>query len=119
VRTIRETVNIPGLGSRSMTFRFTFPEKFEKEHEIVLRGIKEFIENGEQLGDVDIDNFLMEFFLLREEDLGEFYRAYYIAVLRRIDAPGTECLSVYRFVIDYKDLNVTIDDVSHLANISR
>ncbi|NPB00014.1 MAG: hypothetical protein GXO10_01430 [Crenarchaeota archaeon] len=119
MRTIRETVNIPGLGSRSMIFKFTFPEKFEKEHEIILKGIKEFIENGEQIGDIDIDNFIIEFFLLREEDLGEFYRSYYIAVLRRVDAPGTECVSVYRFIIDYRDLTVTVDDVSNLANISR
>ncbi|NPA22676.1 MAG: hypothetical protein GXO23_00050 [Crenarchaeota archaeon] len=119
MRVLKESVNIPGIGSRSVSFRFSFPEKFEREYEIVMRGIKEFIENGEQLGDVDVDNFIIEFFLLREEDLGEFYRSYYVAVLRRIDAPGTECVAVYRLVIDYRECTVSIDDVSNLAGISR
>ncbi len=119
MKTLRENVIIPGLGSRSVMFQFNFAEKFEKEYEIIMKGIKEFIENGEQLGDIDIDNFIMEFFLLREEDLGEFYKSYYIAVLRRLDAPGTECIAVYRFIIDYQTSKVIVDDVTQLAGITR
>ncbi len=119
MKTLKEKVNIPGLGSKVVEFHFNFPEKVEKEHDIITKGIKELIEQGEQIGDIDIENFIIEFFLLREEDLGEFYRSYYIAVLRRIDAPGTECVAVYRFVIDYKQCKITIDDVSNLAGIVR
>jgi len=62
MKVLKDSVTIPGLGSRSMTFKLNFPEKFENEYKVVIDAIKYFIENGEQVGDVDIGNFIVEFF---------------------------------------------------------
>ncbi len=119
---VKESVNVPGLGSRSFTFEIDIPEDKQvimNEIRIIVEAVKEFIENGEQLGDVQVGDFIVEFYFLREEDLGEYYRAYYVASIRGVDEPGTECRAVYRIVIDYERQRVLIQDVSALAGLEQ
>ncbi len=120
--TIRESVNVPGLGSRSFTFEIDLPEDRQvvnNEIRIIVDAVKEFIENGEQLGDIQVGDYIIEFYFLREEDLGEYYRAYYVASIRGVDEPGTECKAVYRIVIDYEKQRVLIQDASSLAGLEQ
>ena len=58
-----ENINVPGLGLRRFLIRIHIDQNklLKDELKMIKHAIKEFIENGEQIGDVDFGNYVLEF----------------------------------------------------------
>lgn len=114
-----ENINVPGLGLRRFLIRIHIDENklLKDELKMIKHAIKEFIENGEQIGDVDFSNYVLEFMYVKEIDLGEAYEAHFIGVLREIEEPGYTCKAVYKIVINYQNYTVDVYDISFIADL--
>jgi len=126
--TLRESINVPDVGSRSFTIEVQIPEETQivpNEIKIVVEAIKQFIESGGEVGDVLVgQDWIVEFSLLREtvikqDETGlEYCKTYLIAVLRSAsDETGTECKAAYRVVIDFDKQRIVVQDASGLVGL--
>ncbi|GEM_PF-5849326 len=116
---LEEKINIPDLGVKKFVINIHVSSDvlLPNEAEFLKQAIKEFIQSGEQVGDYDAYNYIIEFMYIMEKEVENAYEIIIIGVLRNIDEPSINCKAVYKIVINYKNYTVDIYDISFIANL--
>lgn len=116
---LEDKINIPDLGVKKFVINIHVSSDMllPNEAEFLKQAIREFIQSGEQIGDYDAYNYIIEFMYVKEKEVEDAYEVIVIGILRGIDEPSMNCKAVYKITINYKNLTVDVYDISFIADL--